>query len=263
MFLFILGALVAFTIAILFVAGAVTDGANAEKPGDSRLQAEIAQRIAPVGDVKIAAANAAPAAPKAGDVVVTEACASCHASGALGAPKIGEKGDWEARMAGGVDALTASAIAGKGMMPPRGGAAALSDEEIRAAIVHMLKESGIDGDGATAEAAPAAEAPVETAAAAPAAEAAPAEPAAAASYDLARGEAIYNKACGVCHANGIAGAPRLGDQAAWADRIAAGMDSMVSNAINGKNGMPPKGGHAYLSDAEIADVVAYMADQSK
>jgi len=290
MFLFILGGLVAFSIIIMFIAGSVTDELEAKRAGDSRLQAEIGKRIAPVGQVEVAAANAAPAEPKSGEQVVSEACNACHATGALEAPKIGDAGAWESRMSGGLDALVASAIAGKGAMPPRGGAAALSDDEIRAAIVHMLNESGIDAGSeaaASSDAAPvveeAAQAVEQAAgevvdAASGMAESAmgavagmadavmpqPASPAAAPGADLANGKMVYDSACFVCHASGAAGAPLLGNKAQWAPRIAQGMDALNSSAINGKlPGMPPKGGRMDLSDQAVLDAVAYMVEQAK
>ena len=73
----------------------------------------------------------------------------------------------------------------------------------------------------------------------------------------------YRTACFACHATGAAGAPKTGDKAAWKARIAAGMDTMVKNAINGKGAMPPKGGRPNLTDAQIKAVVKYMVDESK
>jgi cytochrome c5 len=61
----------------------------------------------------------------------------------------------------------------------------------------------------------------------------------------------------------VAGAPKLGDKAAWAPRIATGMDSLLKSVINGKNAMPPKGGNAALTDAQVKAAVAYMVDQSR
>ena len=73
----------------------------------------------------------------------------------------------------------------------------------------------------------------------------------------------YRTACMACHATGAAGAPKLGDKAAWKARIAAGMDAMVKNAIVGKGAMPPKGGRPNLTDAQIKAVVTYMVNESK
>lgn len=81
------------------------------------------------------------------------------------------------------------------------------------------------------------------------------------------GEEVYNSACVACHGAGIAGAPKMGDAADWDPRIAQGMDTLYKNAIDGYQGsgglMPPKGGFASLSDAEVKAAVDYMADNSK
>lgn len=85
--------------------------------------------------------------------------------------------------------------------------------------------------------------------------------------DTGLGKKAYNTICFVCHAQGVAGAPKLGDKAAWAPRIAKGMDTLANNAINGFQGstgvMPPKGGLPSLSDEEVKAAVAYMVGQSK
>ncbi|MGB5211133.1 MAG: c-type cytochrome [Gammaproteobacteria bacterium] len=98
--------------------------------------------------------------------------------------------------------------------------------------------------------------------AAPAPAAAPAQMAA----DMS-GEEVYNSACAACHTAGIAGAPKLGDAAAWGPRVAQGMDTMVDHAINGFQGkagyMPPKGGRTDLSDGSIRNAVEYMVSQSE
>ncbi|MCO1334555.1 cytochrome c5 family protein [Microbulbifer sp. OS29] len=77
------------------------------------------------------------------------------------------------------------------------------------------------------------------------------------------GEDIYNASCQTCHAAGIAGAPKFGDAAAWAPRIAKGMDTLYTNAINGINAMPPKGLCMDCNDDEIKAAVNYMVDNSK
>jgi len=73
----------------------------------------------------------------------------------------------------------------------------------------------------------------------------------------------YRTACAACHMTGAAGAPKTGDKAAWKARIAAGMDTLVTNAIKGKGAMPPKGGRPNLTDAQVKAVVAYMVGESK
>jgi cytochrome c5 len=70
-----------------------------------------------------------------------------------------------------------------------------------------------------------------------------------------------------CHGGGIAGAPKTGDAAVWAPRIAQGMDTLNKNALDGLQGsagfMPPKGGRADLSNEEIIAAVQYLVDQAK
>lgn len=79
----------------------------------------------------------------------------------------------------------------------------------------------------------------------------------------ADGASVYNKTCAVCHAAGVAGAPKLGDKAAWAPRIAQGMDKLHANAIKGTaKGMPPKGTYAG-PDADVMAAVDYMVSKAK
>jgi cytochrome c5 len=73
---------------------------------------------------------------------------------------------------------------------------------------------------------------------------------------------IYAQLCATCHAAGIAGAPKVGDKASWAPRLAQGIDALTANAIKGKGAMPPRGGST-ASDAEIKAVVTYMVNASK
>ena len=81
------------------------------------------------------------------------------------------------------------------------------------------------------------------------------------------GPQVYNSACLACHSAGVAGAPVVGNAAAWAPRIAQGVAVLTKHAIEGYTGsagyMPAKGGRTDLSDAEIVDAVEYMVDQSK
>ena len=103
----------------------------------------------------------------------------------------------------------------------------------------------------------AAAAPAAPAAAAPAP--APAAPAAqAVAVAAIDGEAVYKEACAVCHVAGVANAPKLDDKAAWSTRAEAGLDMLVKSALNGKGGMPPKGGRMDLADDNIKAAVEYM-----
>jgi cytochrome c5 len=80
---------------------------------------------------------------------------------------------------------------------------------------------------------------------------------------MADGRAIYQQACAACHATGAAGSPKMGDKAAWAPRIATGAEALYASSINGKGVMPPKGGRADISDADIKAAVDYMIEQNK
>jgi cytochrome c5 len=76
------------------------------------------------------------------------------------------------------------------------------------------------------------------------------------------GEEVYNSVCAVCHSTGVAGAPKVGDNAAWAKLIKAGFDTLLKDAINGIRAMPPRGGNPSLTDLEMARAVVYMANRS-
>jgi cytochrome c5 len=83
------------------------------------------------------------------------------------------------------------------------------------------------------------------------------------------GPQVYNAACIVCHQPpGLSGAPPVGDVAAWAPRLAQGIDTLYQHAVAGFTGptgtfMPPKGGRVDLSDDEIKAAVDYLVEQSR
>jgi cytochrome c5 len=79
---------------------------------------------------------------------------------------------------------------------------------------------------------------------------------------LLSGEEVFKSTCAACHAAGIAGAPKVGDQAAWKARLNEGYDKLLAHALHGLNAMPAKGGNPDLDDVEIARTVVYMANQS-
>lgn len=89
----------------------------------------------------------------------------------------------------------------------------------------------------------------------------------AAQADTAKGKSVYEASCSACHAAGVAGAPKLGDKAAWEERIAQGIAVLEEHAIKGFQGktgfMPPKGGAMHLSDADVKAAVAYMVGQAQ
>ena len=259
---------------VTFVTNASTTGA-----GSNAQSAEaIAARIRPVSDAGFTLRDAnAPRVLLAGGAVYTATCAACHDSGMAGSPKTGDNAAWAARLAQGYDKLVTHAIEGIRAMPAKGGNPDLDDLEVARAVVFMTNKSGasfkepvapapaaapVAADAATATAgaaiaaAPAAAVPV--AATAPVASAPVAGPAVA-SADT--GKKAYDTACIACHGDGIAGAPKFGDKAAWSARIAQGPSVLYDHAIKGFQGksgvMPPKGGSA-LPDADVKAAVDYM-----
>jgi len=148
-FLGVIGILVGFTFTIIVIAKILTSGDKSVD--ETALNQAIQTRIAPIGTVitdpaallKVSAAAAH--APLSGEQVVAQVCSACHGTGLLGSPKIGDKAAWSGRLKadGGIDGLLASASKGKGSMPARGGNPDLSNDEIKAAIQQMLKQTGV------------------------------------------------------------------------------------------------------------------------
>ena len=185
--------------------------------------------------VVVAAAAPQPAGAQPTDLsgkdVVDAVCAKCHASGANGAPKIGDKQAWSKREAQGLSGLTAHALQGIRKMPSHGGNENLSDMEIKRAVTYMVNQSG----GKWRE-------PVD--------KSAPPAP--------RTGESIVKAQCIKCHEAGKGGAPKIGDRDAWIPRLKNGLDATVRSAINGHGGMPARGGMADLTDPEMRSAVIYL-----
>ncbi len=124
---------------------------------NSRQVAVVTESLKPVGHVVTTADAPAVEAPVAtgsadGEATYKATCIACHGTGAAGAPLFGSKEKWEPRVATGLDALMHTALNGKGAMPARGGNPALSDADIKAAILYMTKAAGFDlGGGDTAK----------------------------------------------------------------------------------------------------------------
>ena len=206
--------------------------------------------IANASGAKFKEPDAVKTGEHSGQQVVAEACGNCHESGAGGAPRVGDWAAWKPRIEKGLNTLYESAITGHGGMPARGGMARLTDAEIKRAIEYMFN--------AGKQAAPAAgAAPAVSPAAVVATAPAPGK------ADAAAGKKLYDVSCMACHAAGVAGAPKLGDKAAWGTRAPAGIAALTASAINGKGAMPPKGGATAATDADIRAAVEYMLAQSK
>ena len=220
----------------------------------------VAKRLQPVGRVEFAGGGGGGAAGgRSGEEVVKAVCSTCHQAGVAGAPKIGDKAQWAPRIKQGLQTMVATAMKGKGAMPPKGGNPSLGDDEVARAVVYMANQSGASFKE------PAAKAPAQKPQAQAQAAAAPAAGGAAkaAAGGTADGKKVYDSTCTVCHATGVANAPKLGDKAAWAPRIKQGMDTLLQSALKGKGAMPPKGGNASLSDADVRAAIDFMVSQSK
>jgi cytochrome c5 len=247
---------------------------------------QITSRIAPIAQVSIRDANA-PRVYKTGEQVYQAVCSACHATGAAGAPKFGNSGDWAPRIAQGYDTLWQTALTGKGAMPPRGGTSPddYSDYEIGLAVAYMANHGGANfqnppqpapgaaqGASGAAAAAPAsgadanagqASAAAAAIAAIPQASSAPAAGGAEQSADASQaGKALYQQVCQACHAAGVLGAPKFGNKADWAPRLKDPMDTIYNYALHGKGQMPAKGG-SNASDADVKAAVDYMVSAAK
>jgi len=242
----IIAVVLAFLVPILLIvllAQFITNMRSVDLKSDAMSPDAIAKRLKPVGELAFAdAAPSAAAGPRSGEAVYKSVCGACHEAGAAGAPKFGNKKDWELRLKNGQERLIETAIKGMGGMPPRGGAADLSDLELASAVTYLANAAGAKFKE------PDAPAPEKTTAVGAA---------------KADGKKVYDTTCAACHVAGVAGAPKTGDKAAWAPRIKAGMNALYANALKGKNAMPAKGGNAALSEAEVKAAVDYLAGLAK
>lgn len=170
---------------------------------------------------------------QSGQQVVEAVCAKCHATGANGAPKIGDQSAWSKRASQGLTSLTQHALEGIRRMPAHGGNPNLTDLEISRAITYMVNHSGGHWIEPLAVGFPVVE---------------------------RTGEQVVQTQCVKCHEKGLNGAPQIGDRQAWMPRMKYGVDFLVRSAAHGHGGMPPRGGEADLSDAELRNAILYMFD---
>jgi len=270
----------AFVVPVLVISMLASLASRSVDPSASAFSEEaVAKRIKPVGEVQVSAAPAGGGASRTGEEIVKTTCAACHATGALNAPRIGDRNAWGPLIKGGLDDLVQLAIKGIRQMPPRGGNPDLSDTDVARAVVYMANQAGAQfsepaggapaapaGAAAAVKGAPETGAAPATAAAPTAIAAAPApagKPAAPAAGGVANGKAVFDANCIACHGTGVAGAPKIGDKAAWAPRMKQGVDALHQAAQKGKGAMPPKGGNTSLSDADVNAAVDYMVSQAK
>jgi len=179
----------------------------------------------------VPAAAGAQSGQLSGKEIVDMTCSRCHATGANGAPKIGDRKAWADRAKQGLSGLTEHALKGIREMPAHGGNLTLSDFEIKRAVTYMVNRSG----GKWQEPIDKTAKPVERS-----------------------GAEIVKAQCSKCHRDGKNGAPKIGDRAAWIPHLKDGLDNTVRSAINGHGGMPARGGLPNLTDAELKSAIVYM-----
>jgi cytochrome c5 len=159
--------------ALLLIMKFISGGMNLDPDSPEMGEDAIAERLKPVGQVRVASTTGDGSSPiavsdkltsagetptqekmtgdaepasvggtaNAGESVYNASCLMCHGSGLAGAPKVGDKPAWKARIAQGTDVLYASAIKGKNTMPPKGGAMSTPDNDIKSAVDFMVSNS--------------------------------------------------------------------------------------------------------------------------
>jgi len=181
---------------------------------------------------------AAPAAAQdvgaSGKDVYDVACERCHASGANGAPKTGDRAAWAKRAQQGIGSLTRAALEGVRRMPAHGDDADLGELELQRAIVYMVNRSGGNWLEPRAPGLPA---------------------------DELSGAQVVHGQCYQCHQWGYNDAPRIGDYGNWQRYLRLGMNAAVRKVAKGHGDMPARGGRPSLSDAEIRSAIIYMASR--
>ena len=271
LFILVSGIVIAIAV-IYFLIKLAGSGSYADVAQSSETATQT--RIQPVGQLTLG--DGIPVGERKGDQIFNKICIQCHGAdkSVPNAPKIENNGEWAPRIAQGFDTLFQHALNGFNAMPAKGGAADLTDQELKRVITYMANKSGgtfPDPDAA----APADAAASGEAASAPAAEgAAPAEApkadaakaddkgAAAPAAGGADGKKVYEANCQACHGGAVPGVPHVGKKEDWAPRIKQGKDTLHKHALEGFNAMPAKGGNGSLSDDEVKAAVDYMANQS-
>ena len=265
-------------ILIILLATYVVRSATGGAGTDLKNEKAIAERMRQVGFVAFADSSGAKSL-QTGEAVYAAACSACHAAGIAGAPRTGDAAAWAPRIRQGYNLLVKHAVEGFKAMPAKGGNPNLDSIEVARAVAFMGNQSGgkfKEPATPVASAITAAAAPVSTAAPASvsafASIPAAVSPVAAAASAAAKGNVgsakvdgakVYASGCNVCHAAGIAGAPKLGDKTAWAPRLGQGIDVLTASVIKGKGAMPPRGAVANASDADLRGAVEYMAAAAK
>jgi cytochrome c5 len=251
-FVVVLSVLVLLAVVFFLAARliSVVERTAIQEAREAAAQARVEDRIRPIGRVVTAAAEeeAEPARRSAADIY-QGICAACHDTGAADAPRKGDEAIWAERLGQGLDTVVRHAIEGIGAMPARGGDPRLSDDEVRAAVVYLLEQSGQSVDGEAEEAV----------AEAPAPEAAPETVAEAdAGGDVAAGQRKYATCIG-CHGaqgQGMGIFPKLAGHTA--EEIVDLLKKYRAGEQVGPNTALMAPNARNLSDEDIADLAAFI-----
>jgi len=138
----VLGALVLLAAVIFLVSRLFVVAEKNATHGELDNTARVEANLKPVAEVNAGKVATGPVV-RSGKEIYDGLCVNCHGSGVLGAPKSGNKGDWQPRLAKGFDTLLNNALNGLNAMPPKGGDPTLSKADLEKAIIYMLEQSGL------------------------------------------------------------------------------------------------------------------------
>lgn len=136
-FMMVLGIIVLLAVVIFMVSKLLGKVGGGEERSTTMADAMVEERLQPIGSVVAGAKQTGPIV-RSPEEIVNGVCAACHQVGVMGAPKLGDKGDWAPRIAQGMNTLVKHAIEGIRGMPARGGDASLTDEDLRKAVQFMV-----------------------------------------------------------------------------------------------------------------------------
>lgn len=175
---------------------------------------------------------------KRGKQVYVNACIICHQNGEMSAPVIGDASNWYFRLQhSGLTGLYRHAIDGYNSMPVKGACVTCSENDVIAAVDYILNNSLTRSQWSDLTTGGAAKFP-------------------------SNGQEIYEENCGMCHNQGLQGAPKIGDKAAWEPLIAQNMDVLIEKTMRGDD-HPKKGGCKHCTTGEVIEAIKYMVSQSK
>ncbi len=181
---------------------------------------------------------------KRGHQVYANVCVICHLNGEVGAPRIGDQGEWQTRLKlSNISGLYRHAVNGFNKMPVKGACVTCNDADVIAAVDYILYHSLQHSQWQQ----------IKT----------PQAMARSQTQVTKSGEMVYQQTCSVCHELGQLGAPVTGNREQWVPIISKNFDELFINTYQGLNNMPPKGGCNQCTGSEIKAAVKYMVKESQ